>query len=107
MRWIGRPNGSFSHIWWANAHSHRFRNILATELLEQGTTFEEVADILANAPIVRKHYAKWSRTLQERISNLITRAYGDIPDNRTIRRRELPCRLRSSWYRDRAILHVG
>jgi len=37
-------------------------NILATELLEQGTTFEEVADILANAPIVRKHYAKWSRS---------------------------------------------
>jgi integrase/recombinase XerC len=45
-----------------NAHAHRFRHTLATRLLEQGATFEQVADILANSPaIVRKHYSKWRR----------------------------------------------
>jgi site-specific recombinase XerD len=42
-----------------NAHAHRFRHTLATRLLEQGATFEQVADILGNSPeVVRKHYAK-------------------------------------------------
>jgi integrase len=41
------------------AHAHRFRHILATELLGRGASFEEVADILGNSPeIVRKHYGK-------------------------------------------------
>src|SRR5437870_4708056 len=35
-----------------NAHAHRFRHTLATRLLEQGATFEEVADILGNSPAV-------------------------------------------------------
>lgn len=43
------------------AHAQRFRHTLATELLGNGASFEEVADILGNSPeIVRKHYAKWS-----------------------------------------------
>jgi integrase len=32
------------------AHAHRFRHTLATRLLEQGATFEQVADILGNSP---------------------------------------------------------
>src|ERR1022692_2590785 len=44
------------------AHAHRYRHTLATRLLEQGATFEEVADILGNSPaVVRKHYGKWSK----------------------------------------------
>ena len=31
-----------------NAHAHRYRHTLATRLLEQGATFEQVADILGN-----------------------------------------------------------
>ena len=55
-----------------NAHAHRFRHTLATELLAKGATFEDIADILGNSPaIVRKHYAKWSSQRQERISNLM------------------------------------
>ena len=55
-----------------NAHSHRFRHTLATRLLEQGATFELVADILGNSPaIVRKHYAKWSPARQKRIDDLM------------------------------------
>jgi len=54
------------------AHAHRFRHTLATELLEHGWTFEDVAEVLGNSPaIVRKHYAKWSRGRQERITEMM------------------------------------
>jgi site-specific recombinase XerD len=58
------------------AHAHRFRHTLATELLGNGASFEEVADILGNSPeIVRKHYAKWSPARQSRIDDLMQRVH--------------------------------
>jgi site-specific recombinase XerD len=55
-----------------NAHAHRFRHTLATRLLEQGATFEQVADILGNSPdVVRKHYGKWSKARQANIDRLM------------------------------------
>jgi integrase len=55
-----------------DAHAHRFRHTLATRLLEQGATFEQVADILGNSPdIVRKHYGKWSKGRQANIDRLM------------------------------------
>src|SRR5271163_1093485 len=58
------------------AHAHRFRHTLATELLGNGASFEEVADILGNSPeIVRKHYAKWSPARQSRIDDLMARVH--------------------------------
>jgi integrase len=55
-----------------NAHAHRFRHTLATRLLEQGATFEQVADILGNSPaVVRKHYGKWSKGRQANIDRLM------------------------------------
>ncbi len=54
------------------AHAHRYRHTLATRLLEQGGTFEEVADILGNSPaVVRKHYGKWSKGRQANIDRLM------------------------------------
>jgi len=59
------------------AHAHRFRHTLATEALEVGGTLEDVAEILGNSPnIIRKHYAKWSRVRQERISALMRTVFG-------------------------------
>jgi len=59
-----------------HAHAHRFRHTLATELLGNGASFEEVADILGNSPeIVRKHYAKWSPARQSRIDDLMARVH--------------------------------
>jgi len=56
----------------ADAHAHRYRHTLATRLLEQGATFEEIADILGNSPaVVRKHYAKWSKGRQKNIDRLM------------------------------------
>jgi len=58
------------------AHAHRFRHTLATELLGNGASFEDVADILGNSPeIVRKHYAKWSPARQSRIDDLMSRVH--------------------------------
>jgi predicted transcriptional regulator len=45
---------------------------LATRLLEQGATFEQVADILGNSPaVVRTHYGKWSKGRQANIDRLM------------------------------------
>jgi integrase len=64
-----------------NAHAHRFRHTLATRLLEQGATFEQVADILGNSPaIVRKHYGKWSKGRQDNIDRLMFQHFGAVPD---------------------------
>ncbi len=55
-----------------HAHAHRFRHTLATELLEQSWTYEDVADVLGNsAAIVRKHYAKWSKGRQNRLTQMM------------------------------------
>jgi integrase len=55
-----------------HAHAHRFRHTLATELLEQGWTYHDVAEVLGNsAAIVEKHYGKWSRGRQDRISGML------------------------------------
>jgi len=63
-----------------NAHAHRFRHTLATRLLEQGTTFEQVADILGNSPaIVRKHYGKWSKGCQDNIDRLMLEHFQTAP----------------------------
>ena len=54
------------------AISHRFRHTLGTELLEQGATLEEVADILAvSLATVRIYYVKWTAGRQKRISSLM------------------------------------
>jgi len=55
-----------------NAHPHRFRHTLATEMLECGGSEEDVAVVLGNsAAIVRKHYGLFSVKRQERIQNLL------------------------------------
>jgi len=55
-----------------NAHAHKFRHTLATELLDRGWSFEDAAIILGSSPaIIRKHYAQWSVKRQERITSLL------------------------------------
>ena len=62
------------------AHAHRFRHTLATELLGEGATCEDVADILGNSPaIIRKHYAKWSAARQARIDSLMEAVHAGVP----------------------------
>jgi len=63
-----------------NAHAHRYRHTLATRLLAQGATFQEVADILGNtAEIVRKHYGKWAKGRQDNIDRLMIAHFETAP----------------------------
>lgn len=63
-----------------NAHAHRYRHTLATRLLEQGASFEQVADILGNTPaVVRKHYGKWSKGRQDNIDRLMIAHFQTMP----------------------------
>jgi site-specific recombinase XerD len=56
----------------ANAHAHRFRHTLATEILAKGGSDQDAADVLGNSPlIIRKHYAKWNVQRQDRIKSLM------------------------------------
>jgi hypothetical protein len=53
------------------ARAHRFRHTLATEILSNGGTVQDAADILGNSRrIIEKHYAKWIKARQERMSAL-------------------------------------
>lgn len=55
-----------------NAHPHRFRHTLATEILAKGGTLQDVADILGiSIKVAEKHYEKWSPARQERIFGLM------------------------------------
>ena len=58
------------------AHPHRFRHTLASELLGKGATFEEVAAVLGDSPaIIRRHYAKWTPEYQSRQDDLIQKIH--------------------------------
>jgi len=62
------------------AHAHRFRHTLATRLLAEGATFEQVADILGNSPaVVRKHYGKWAKGRQDNIDRLTMAHFQTTP----------------------------
>jgi hypothetical protein len=76
----GRSSAVFKKSGVMNAHAHRFRHTLATRLLEQGATFEQIADILGNSPaVVRKHYGKWSKGRQDNIDRLMFAHFQTAP----------------------------
>ncbi len=50
-----------------NAHAHRYRHTLATRLLEDGASFQEVADVLGNTEAI----GKWSKKRQSNIDRLM------------------------------------
>ena len=59
------------------AHAHRFRHTLATEILSAGGSVQDAADVLGNSPrIIEKHYAKWIKARQDRISALMGSIFG-------------------------------
>ena len=73
----GTMNAVFRRSGVQSAKTHRFRHTLATRMLEQGASYEDVAAVLGNsARIVEKHYAKWSKGRQERIDRYFLAAHG-------------------------------
>ncbi len=59
------------------AHPHRFRHTLASELLGKGGKLEEVAAILGDsAATISRYYAKWTPEYQDRQDVLIRKIHG-------------------------------
>ncbi len=56
-----------------NMMSHRLRDTFAVHLLQKGVPIEEVSKALGHESIktTEKHYAKWVKTRQDRLDNLI------------------------------------
>lgn len=60
-----------------NAIAHRFRHTLCNEILVNGGTIEDAANILGDSPaVIRKHYVKWSVSHQARITEVLKRVRG-------------------------------
>ena len=54
------------------ARTHRFRHTLATDILTQGGSIQDVADVLGISPgIAQRHYAKWTQARQDRIRSIM------------------------------------
>jgi len=59
-----------------NAISHRFRHTLATEILVNGGTIEDAANVLGDSPaVISKHYAKYSSEYQHRTKTLLRKVH--------------------------------
>ena len=55
-----------------NARAHRFRHTMATNILANGGTLADVADVLGiSEAVASKHYAKWNQDRQDRIAALM------------------------------------
>ena len=57
-------------------HPHRFRHSVAVNMLDKGSSVEDVALVLGNSPaIVTKHYSAFVQSRQERIDREIQKAW--------------------------------
>jgi integrase len=57
--------------------SHRLRDTFAVEMLRVGLPLEEVSKMLGHTSIktTEKHYAKWVKSRQDRLDDLVTRTW--------------------------------
>lgn len=62
----------------SNAHSHRFRDTFAVELLTKGVPLENVSVLLGHSSIkvTERHYRPWVRSLQRLLEEQVTAAWG-------------------------------
>lgn len=57
-------------------HPHRFRHSLAVNMLDKGSSVEDVALVLGNSPaVVMKHYAAYVESRQKRIDQEVTKTW--------------------------------
>jgi integrase len=73
--WRDQLNKVFKHLN-IEGHPHRFRHTLAVNMLNAGSSTEDVALVLGDSPItVAKHYSSFVQTRQERINREIQKTW--------------------------------
>jgi integrase len=74
--WRDQLHKVFGEAGISKAHPHRFRHTLAVNMLNKGSSVEDVAAVLGNSPqIVTKHYSTWVASRQERIDTQIIKTW--------------------------------
>jgi integrase len=59
---------------------HKFRHTFVRILLEKGVPAADVAELIGDTEqILRRHYAKWMRSRQERLTKILKDAFEDKP----------------------------
>ena len=66
-------------------HPHRFRSTFARILLEKGVPVADVAELIGDTEeIVRKHYARFVKERQVRLTRILQEAFSDKPKPKVI-----------------------
>ena len=74
--WRDQIKKVFDQLGIKTAHPHRFRHTLAVNMLNNGSSVEDVAAVLGNSPaIVSLHYAPWVESRQDRISEQLRKLW--------------------------------
>jgi site-specific recombinase XerD len=69
----------------STAHPHMFRHTLARDLLEDGTTMAEIAELFGNSvAIVEKHYSKWDVRRQSKLEGRLASFWENDPVTKTL-----------------------
>jgi integrase len=64
---------------------HRFRHTFARILLEKGVSVADVAELIGDTEaVVRRHYAKWIKGRQIRLTRILQEAFEDTPRLRIV-----------------------
>lgn len=66
-------------------HPHRFRSTFARILLEKGVPVADVAELIGDTEdIVRKHYARFVKERQARLTRILQEAFADKPKPKVV-----------------------
>jgi site-specific recombinase XerD len=69
---------TLSGPWEEPAHPHRFRHTFVRILLENGVPLPDVAELVGDTEaVVRKHYSRFVKTRQNRLSKILQDAFAD------------------------------
>lgn len=64
--------------WEEKPHHHRFRHTFVRILLEKGVSVSDVAELIGDTPeIVLKHYSRFVKTRQDRLTRILEEAFAD------------------------------
>jgi site-specific recombinase XerD len=86
-RWRENLNKIFKLAgpWAEKPHHHRCRHTFVRILLEKGVPTADVAELIGDTEdVLRKHYSKWIKTRQDRLTRILREAFDDRPQPKIV-----------------------